>query len=338
VIETRPDGDQELAGADAAPGGEPDYAIEIVGMDKSYGRKQAVRNLTMRVPQGSIYGFVGPNGAGKTTTIRTLATLQKPDAGTVQVDGLDVVRHPATVRDRVGYMPDFFGVYDNLTVDEYLDFYAGSHWVPADRRAQVRDELLELVDLSDQRKEQVEWLSRGMKQRLGLARCLIHDPDVLLLDEPASGMDPRARIELREILRELSALNKTMLISSHILPELAEMCTHVGVIQSGELIAEGAVDAVIAQLSHGPRLRIRLLDPAHLALAREVLEADPSVGEVEAEEGGTLSGGFAGDDRDLSRLLAELMGRSCPVVEFMVDRGSLEDIFLHATAPGEENA
>ena len=222
-------------------GAPPEYAIEIEGMRKAYGRARVVRDLAMHVPRGAVYGFVGPNGSGKTTVIRTLAALQRPDAGTVRVVGMDVVSNRGAIHDTVGYMPDYFGVYENLTVEEYVNFYGASHRIPGPRRRQVCDELLELVNLTDQRRDMVELLSRGMKQRLGITRCLIHDPQVLLLDEPASGMDPQARMELREILRELGKLNKTILISSHILPELAEICTHLGVIRAGQMVAEGAL-------------------------------------------------------------------------------------------------
>lgn len=316
----------------------PDYAIEIEGMVKRYGHTMAANGLSMHVPRGSIFGFVGPNGAGKTTTIRTLATLQKPDSGSVKLDGIDVLADPGSVRDRMGYMPDFFGVYESLTVGEYLDFYGASHRIPLGRRRQLCDELLELVDLTDKRREPVEVLSRGMKQRLGLARCLIHDPEVLLLDEPASGMDPRARIELREVLRELSKLNKTILISSHILPELAEMCTDIGVIRAGEIIAEGSVDAVIAALSRGPHLRVRVLHPAQAEAAWTTIEVDDACDDLEMEDDRTISAAFGGGDAELAELLSRLMSGDIQVTAFALARGTLEDIFLHVTELGEVDA
>lgn len=323
-----------------------DWAIEIEGMRKAYGRTLAVRNLSMHVPRGSIYGFVGPNGAGKTTTIRTLATLQSADEGTVLVDGIDVHHDPSAVRDRAGYMPDFFGVYDSLTVWEYLNFYGSMHRVPSKRRHQVCEELLELVDLSDKRREPVASLSRGMKQRLGLARCLVHDPDVLLLDEPASGMDPRARIELREILRELSSLNKTILISSHILPELAEMCTHIGIIRDGEMLAEGSVDEVIATLAGSARLRVRLVHGASTEEASAILAARPESQDVEVDEDGSLVAALIADpnaepdaaEHRLADLLSELVSAGVPVVGFSLEGGTLEDIFLQITELGEVRA
>lgn len=313
----------------------PEYAIEIEGMRKTYGRTVAVRDLSMHVPRGSVYGFVGPNGAGKTTTIRTLATLQKAEAGTVRVAGIDVRRDAAGVRDRVGYMPDFFGVYESLTVGEYLDFYGASHRIPAPQRRQLCDELLELVDLTDKRSESVEALSRGMKQRLGLARCLVHDPDVLLLDEPASGMDPRARIELREILRELCNLNKTILISSHILPELAEMCTHIGIIHAGEMIAEGTVEAVIGALTTGARLRVRVLSAEQVGAVVKVLEADPQCEGVEADGERSVVTLFRGGDDELAALLVRLLGGGVQLTGFGVEGNTLEDIFLQITELNE---
>jgi ABC-2 type transport system ATP-binding protein len=310
----------------------PESAIELTGMRKAYGRTLAVRDLSMHVPRGSVYGFVGPNGAGKTTTIRTLATLQRADAGTVRIAGIDVGKDPAAVRDRVGYMPDFFGVYDSLTVAEYLDFYGSSHRIPVARRRQLCDELLELVDLTDKRKAPVEALSRGMKQRLGL------DPEVLLLDEPASGMDPRARIELREILRELGKLDKTILISSHILPELAEMCTHIGIIRGGELLAEGPVDDVIQSLSTGSSLHVRVLDPRHLGTAQAVLEDHSVCHDIEIDGERSLLAGFGGGEGELAGILAGLVSAGVQVTGFTLENSSLEDIFLHITEPHEDDA
>lgn len=309
----------------------PDHAIEIEGMRKSYGRTVAVRDLSMHVPRGSVYGFVGPNGSGKTTTIRTLATLQRADAGTVRVAGFDVRADPAAVRDRVGYMPDFFGVYDSLSVAEYLDFYGASHRIPPAQRRRLRGELLELVDLGDRTDQPVATLSRGMKQRLGLARCLMHDPDVLLLDEPASGMDPRARVELRDIVRELGRLDKTVLISSHILPELAEMCTHIGIIQRGALVAEGPVDAILSSLAPRSRLRVRLLRGDGVEAANRILDASSTCREIALEGERTLTADFTGDEADGAALLSELVGAGVPLSTFTLEGSSLEDIFIQIT-------
>lgn len=326
---------EEVRDESEAPSVTPEYAIEIQELTKKYGKTLAANKLSMRVPKGSVYGFVGPNGAGKTTTIRTLATLQKPDSGTVELCGLNVVKSPGEVRDRVGYMPDFFGVYDNLTVGEYLDFYGASHRLPLSKRRQLCDELLELVDLTDKRHELVHVLSRGMKQRLGLARCLIHDPDVLLLDEPASGMDPRARIELREILRELSRLNKTILISSHILPELAEMCTDIGIIRAGSLLAEGSVDDVVSMLSHGRRLRISLLDGSQVATAQKIV-ADYGCETFEERDEHTFMANIDPGEEEQAQLLSDLLKAGVRVSSFAVESGTLEDVFLTVSDMGRE--
>jgi ABC-2 type transport system ATP-binding protein len=308
-----------------------EYSIVIEDMVKRYGRTAAADGLSMHVPKGSVYGFVGPNGAGKTTTIRTLATLQKPDSGSVTICGLDVVKQASRVRDRVGYMPDFFGVYDRLTVAEYLDFYGGSHLIPGPKRRQLCDELLELVDLGDKRNEQVEVLSRGMKQRLGLARSLIHDPEVLLLDEPASGMDPRARIELREILRELSRLGKTILISSHILPELAEMCSDIGIIRAGQIIAEGPVQSVIGSLTSGPQLHVQVLKASQIDQAIKIIETDEACVSLEQLDDRIVSVDFQGSEEQLAELPMRLQEAGIPITRFALESSTLEDVFLSLT-------
>ncbi|HUE75234.1 MAG TPA: ABC transporter ATP-binding protein, partial [Chloroflexota bacterium] len=210
--------------------------IHISGLRKRYGRVRALDGLSLDVPAGAIYGFIGQNGAGKTTTLRILATLLLPDDGVARVAGVDVLRQPDEVRRLIGYMPDFFGVYEDLKVGEYLDFYGSLYGIRPPAVASLRDNLLDLVDLGVKRDEYVDGLSRGMQQRLCLARALIHDPSVLLLDEPASGLDPVARVEMREMLKELAGLGKTILISSHILSELADLCTHVGMVSGGRLV------------------------------------------------------------------------------------------------------
>src|SRR5256884_9841272 len=218
--------------------------IKIQHIYKSYRKVDALKGLSLQIPQGSIYGLIGPNGAGKTTLIRILAALLAPTRGEVWFDGEEVVRQPALIQRKVGYMPDFFGVYPDLTAVEYLEFYAGIHGIPRKKQASTVNDLLELVDLSSKRDANVETLSRGMKQRLCLARALVHDPEILLLDEPASGLDPRARIEMRELIRELRRMGKTILVSSHILPELEELCTWVGFIDRGRIVAAGPMGAV----------------------------------------------------------------------------------------------
>jgi len=213
-----------------------------------YGKLVAVSDVNIEIPKGEVFGFIGPNGAGKSSTIKVLATLIRPDFGRATLDDISIPDNPREIRRRIGYMPDFFGVYEDLTVDQYLNFFAAAYRIMGDQRRRVIGDVLELTDLSGKIDAQVDSLSRGMKQRLGLARVLLHDPDLLLLDEPASGLDPRARIEIRELLKELRHLGKTILISSHILHELAHLCTHVGIIEQGNMIAQGSLSEIYAQL------------------------------------------------------------------------------------------
>ena len=222
--------------------------VEVEDLQVRYGRQLAVRGLSFAIPAGEVFGFIGPNGAGKTTTIKVLATLLKPSGGVARVDGLDVSRRPRKVRRRIGYMPDFFGVYGDLTASEYLHFFAAAYRIQGPRRRGIVRDVLALTDLTDKADTQVDALSRGMKQRLSLSRTLLHDPDVLLLDEPASGLDPRARIEIREVLKELKRMGKTILVSSHILPELAQICTRIGIVEAGRLVAEGALEQIYREL------------------------------------------------------------------------------------------
>src|SRR5215470_6485944 len=236
--------------------------IQIRHLRKQYKDLVALRDLNLELDPGDIFGYIGPNGAGKTTTIKMLATLLTPTAGTALVDGIDVVRYPEAVRAIVGYMPDFFGVYDDIKVWEYLDFFAAAYRIPKDKRPQIIDDVLTLTDLNVKKDAYVESLSRGMKQRLCLAKTLVHDPKVLLLDEPASGLDPRARIEIKELLKELKAMGKTIIVSSHILPELADFCNKIGIIEKGEMIIAGDVNEIIRQISGHHTLEIRVLDEA----------------------------------------------------------------------------
>ena len=305
------------------------------GLTKSYARTRALDGLSLHVPRGSIYGFVGPNGAGKTTTMRILATLLAPDSGEAYVDGRPLTSNPRGVRAKIGYMPDFFGVYDNLTVSEYLDFYAAAYGVPAAEARRAIPELLELVDLGPKRADFVEGLSRGMKQRLGLARCLVHNPEVLLLDEPASGMDPRARYEMREIVKELQRLGKTVLVSSHILLELAEMCSHIGIIQGGKLLREGPVGAILGSLRGARAVRVGVMgDAANRETAAAVLARQPGVGEVQVV-GDDLEATFTGDDAATAALLRALVDAAIPVLHFAPAASSLEEIFMQLTEGSE---
>ncbi|MBI5726061.1 MAG: ABC transporter ATP-binding protein [Planctomycetes bacterium] len=253
--------------------------IEIIGLTKYYGKLAAVVNLNLTIKAGDIFGFIGPNGAGKTTTMRVLATLLKPTSGRAVIDGADVLREGQKVRRLVGYMPDFMGVYDDLKVYEYLEFFAAAFSVPRAKRRQIIEGVLELTDLTGKKGALVDSLSRGMQQRLQLARVLIHDPKVLILDEPASGLDPRARIELRELLRELKTMGKTIMISSHILSELEEMCDNVGIIEHGSLVFSGTMQEIHSRLGANRKIRIRVgTDPQR---ACELLMALPFVDSVD---------------------------------------------------------
>ncbi len=240
----------------------PDYIVETEDLTKRYGSFTALHELNLGIERGSIHGFIGPNGAGKTTTMRILSTLLEPTSGQAWVAGYPVTEEVHEVRRKVGYMPDFFGVYDNMKVWEYLDFFAAAYHVPQERRKGMIDDLLALVDLGVKKESFVEELSRGMKQRLCLARTLVHEPDLLILDEPASGLDPHARIELRELLKELRSLGKTILVSSHILTELAEMCTHVAIIERGRLLVNGGVQEILFAMQPARDIYARVLNKA----------------------------------------------------------------------------
>lgn len=302
--------------------------IEIRGLTKRYDRLTAVDNLWLTVERGDAMGFIGPNGAGKTTTIRMLATLLKPDAGTATVAGHDIHREPEKVRAKLGYMPDFFGVYEDMMVWEYLDFFAAAHRVPRHRRPGLISDVLELTDLGHRRDDSVNSLSRGMKQRLCLAKTLVHDPDVLLLDEPASGLDPRARMEVRELLRELCKLEKTLLISSHILPELAGLCNKIAIIEDGKLVTAGSVGEIHAQLQGGTKLMIRVCESAAECCAfltglDEIASVSESDGQVEA-----VYQGAAGEEW---RVLTALVNGGFRVRGFSEEEIDLETIYVRST-------
>jgi ABC-2 type transport system ATP-binding protein len=314
--------------------------IEMRGLTKRYRQLTAVEELDLSVEEGTVFGFVGPNGAGKTTTMRILATLLRPTAGEAWVAGHSVVDERRAVRRAVGYMPDFFGVYGDMKVWEYLDFFAACYEIPAETRRQLVDDLLELVDLTHRREDYVDALSRGMKQRLCLARALAHDPQVLILDEPASGLDPRARIEIRELLRELQAMGKTIFVSSHILSEIEEVCTHVGIIEEGHLVAVGTLDEMRKRIQAQRVVSIGLLGQDEDQRGRAIqdaqawLEGWPDVVQVEpaAENGaGDLRVTFSGDDEALVRLLRDMVGAAIPVAMFREETGDLEDVFMRLT-------
>jgi len=307
--------------------------IDVQGLHKRYAGRAALQGVDFSVPAGEIFGFVGPNGAGKTTTIRILATLTAADSGSATIGGIPVGQDPHGVRELIGYMPDFFGVYDRLTSEEYLEFYAACHGVARRRRRKVARDLLELVDLTDRTDDQVDTLSRGMKQRLCLARALVHDPQVLLLDEPASGLDPRARVEMRELIRELRRMGKTIFVSSHILPELEELCTWVGFIDDGKMVAAGPMADVRNQVRSGRRLRIELVDSEaeSLLAAEKAIRGRLGVIGVDFVDDGlqiVVEEQFADQD-----LLSDLIRLGIAVRSFAPVTGGLAEAFLRLTGP-----
>ena len=307
--------------------------VRTEGLVKRYDGTVAVAGLDLAIEEGEIFGLVGPNGAGKTTILRILATLLAPSAGEAEIAGVSVRRNPNAVRRVVGFMPDVFGVYDDMKVWEYLDFFARCYGLPAARRRQMIGDLLDLVDLGDKRDSYVQGLSRGMQQRLCLAHTLVHDPQVLLLDEPASGLDPRARVELRELLRELRSLGKTILISSHILPELEELCTSVAIVDRGQVLAQGRVSEIERRLRAGAVLRVRLLPESDAPeTARTWFTAQPQIASVALLDDGTVELGFRGDDEATVRLLAGAVGAGLPIVSFARAASDLEELFLQVTA------
>ena len=310
--------------------------IELRDLTKRYGDLTAIDTLNLSIEEGAVFGFIGPNGAGKTTTMRILTTLLRPTSGEARIAGHSVTDKPQSVRRVMGYMPDFFGVYEDMKVWEYLDFFAACYEVSPAIRPGMIDDLLALVDLGHKRDAYVETLSRGMKQRLCLARTLTHDPQVLILDEPASGLDPRARIEMRELLRELQHMGKTIFFSSHILSEVADICTSIGIIENGRLVATGNVAEIMSRLRAHRSVAMRVVPGAAIDVDEAAiwLRSEPQVLSVivdSNEPSPVLRLDFGGDDLELSGLLARAIGRGLPVLSFHEEHGDLEDVFLQVT-------
>ena len=307
-------------------------AVHTDGLTKRFGHSTAVAGVQLEVETGEIFGLVGPNGAGKTTTLKMLATLLPPTAGDAEVGGHSVRRDADGVRGVIGYMPDTFGVYDDMRVWEYLDFFGRCYGMTAARRRQMIGDLLELVDLADKKTEYVQDLSRGMQQRLCLAHALVHDPQVLLLDEPASGLDPRARVELRELLRELRALGKTILISSHILPELEELCTSVAIIDHGRVLASGRVEDIADRFRVGGVYRATVLgSDEKIGHAEEVFAGLGDVVSVVRRPGGLLELALRGDENTAATVLAAAIRGGVKLSSFAPAASDLEELFLQIT-------
>lgn len=299
---------------------------------KDYGRFRAVDHLSFEVKKGEIFGFVGSNGAGKSTTMKVAAGLLKATQGTIFINDIDIRKDPIKAKGYIGYMPDFFGVYDDLKTYEYMNFYCGVHQIPVNERDKIINDLIELVDLTDKKNAYVDDLSRGMKQRLCLARALIHNPEVLILDEPASGLDPRARVEFRDIIRTLSKMGKTIIISSHILLELAEMCTTIGIIEKGKLVALGTVSEIQKQLSHLSRLKIKTMDSIEELIL--LLKQQPIISEI-VEGHGYVECSCGGSEEDKAGLLQSIIKQGSRVYHFEETAGNLESIFMHLTKEEE---
>jgi ABC-2 type transport system ATP-binding protein len=307
--------------------------LKIHGLKKKFKNFQALDGLDMEVEEGALYGFVGPNGAGKTTAIRIITGLLKPDEGTVEIAGMDALRCRDEVKRFFGYVPDEFGMYDNLKVSEYMEFFASCYGLTGLVARNRYMELLEQIKLADKEDAYVDSLSRGMKQRLCLARAMIHDPKLRVLDEPTSGMDPRTRMEFKELLKELCAEGKTILVSSHILSELSQMCTDIGIIDAGRIVLCGSMGEILQKVNDSNPLSIRICGNRDGAL--KVLKADPGVQAISIEEN-EISVVFYGGKNAEAELLRRLVGADVPVSGFYRQQGDLESIFMQITNHDED--
>ncbi len=303
--------------------------IRVEHVSHSFGALQVLHDVSIVVPENEIFGFIGPNGAGKTTTIRMMATLLEPDSGRVLVNGFDVVEEPAEVRRAIGFMPDASGVYDNVTVDEYLEFFAAAHGIARSSRRRTMDAVVELTGLGSLRDRLANSLSKGMRQRLAIARMLLHDPKVLILDEPANGLDPRARIEMRDLIEELRRLGKTILLSSHILTELSDMCTSVAILERGRLVASGNIETIGRALRPERSVRLRLLEPP--SDVETILARAPDVEQVSSDPDGAFVVRVRGGDEALAALAAYVVQAGLGLTRLEPDRNDLERIFLEVT-------
>ncbi len=313
---------------ESPPIDKPPPMVVVRDLRMVFGETVALDGISFEIGEGQIFGFIGPNGAGKTTTIKILATLLEPTSGDLSIAGLDVLEQPDEVRRIVGYMPDEFGVYEGITVWEYLEFFAGAFRVPPRERRTIVGGVLELTDLDPLQDRMVASLSKGMRQRLCLAKTLIHDPRVLILDEPASAMDPRARIELRALLKELRTMGKTILISSHILTELSDVCDSVGIIEKGKILEWGEVDRIIGRLK--PRRTVHVTFHREFPAASEILATHPHVNEVNAN-GREVHFEYLGDPESFHAVLKLLVDREAPILAIRQEAADLERVFMEVT-------
>lgn len=307
--------------------------LKIRNLTKRYGRHTALDSLDLQIDRGEIFGFVGPNGAGKTTTMKIMAGLLKADAGEIYIDDIKLFEDYNRLKEVIGYMPDFFGVYDNLQVMEYLEFYASAYGMETRQARRLGGHLLEMVHLEGKEECYVDELSRGMKQRLCLARAMIHDPQFLILDEPASGLDPRSRFEFKKILKELRDNGKTIIISSHILMELAEMCTSIGIIERGKMILQGSIEDILETVDISNPLIIRVYDQVDTAVL--LLKREEKI-ESLTIRGNSIFASFSGNREEEARLLKTLIDNGVLVQSFSREQGSLESLFLKITEHSEE--
>jgi ABC-2 type transport system ATP-binding protein len=306
--------------------------LYINNLTKKYGAFTAVRQLSLHIPEGDLFGFVGPNGAGKTTTIRMVCGLLRATSGSIKIGNIKGAVGSKEMKRMIGYVPDFFGVYDNLKVREYMDMYGSMYGMYARETAKLTDDLLELVNLSDKKEVYVDTLSRGMKQRLCVARALLHNPKLLLLDEPSSGLDPRARVEMKELLKNLHSMGKTILISSHILSELSEMCTSIGIMNHGQLITAGRIEEIMYQLSGGKRIHIQISSEMETAV-RILKEHAGVVLESVMENEAIITN--SGTDEEISALIGALLQNKVILTGFYKEEGNLESLFMQLTGGGE---
>jgi ABC-2 type transport system ATP-binding protein len=302
--------------------------IELIDFGKDYGEFRAVERLNLKIEAGEMFGFIGPNGAGKSTTIRFLATLLKASRGEGIVNGHSVTRDPMSVRYSIGYMPDNFGVYDGMKVWEFLDFFAVAYKIGKGKRKQVINDVLELLDLGHKRDDFVNGLSKGMKQRLCLAKTLLHDPPVLILDEPSAGLDPRARIEVKALLKELRRMGKTILISSHILSELADCCTSIGIIERGQLLMSGPIEEVYRRIRANRTVEVRFVNGMDVGLS--VIRSSPHTRNVAVDVNSCVVE-LDADDQQIAELLDQLIANKVKLRSFAERDPTLEDVFMMVT-------